>query len=208
MMTRAKILELNGYREESFEESNAQTLLEDLLEESEKLYEHQRNVVPHKNPLLRRYFYKYNVGTVEGESFDTEARLEAYAESKGQKMMKSLGDGGDGSETGSSPSFKEWTALTASLKKLKMQLQGVEDQVLLADKNMQDSQHADIEERKEAMRSARELLLDSLRDVRMHLLESSTRHKRTDDCTQSIAEREALKKRGEDAKAECLAQID
>jgi predicted secreted protein len=208
MMTRAKILDLNGYKEQQMDESEAQELLEDLLQESESLYQHKRNCVVHRNPKLRRYFYKYNVGTMESEQFETEDRLEAYAESKGQKMIKSLEDGPEGPDSSSSPSFKTWTALTATLKKLKIQLQSVEDQVLLAEKNMQASTHQEVEQRKEALTGAKKLLQDALCELRMHLMESTTKHKRSDDCTESITERENLKKKVEDAKADCLAQIE
>ena len=208
MMTRAKILQLNGFDEQQLEEAEAAELLEDLLQESESLHEHKRNKVPHRNPRLCRYFYKFNVGTTEGEQFEKEDRLEAYAETKGQKLMKSLDDAKDTSVEGSSDSFKAWSAMTGHLKKLKTQMQTLEDQVFVAEKRMQESTHEDISVRQTELQTAKKKLQDALQELRMHIMESTTKHKRTDDCAEAIREREELKQRAEDAKADCAAQIE
>ena len=192
MMTRAKILQLNRFDEQQLEEAEAAELLEDLLQESESLHEHKRNKVPHRNPRLCRYFYKFNVGTTEGEQFEKEDRLEAYAETKGQKLMKSLDDAKDTSVEGSSDSFKAWSAMTGHLKKLKTQMQT----------------HEDISVRQTELQTAKKKLQDALQELRMHIMESTTKHKRTDDCAEAIREREELKQRAEDAKADCAAQIE
>eukprot|EP00435_Cladocopium_sp_Y103_P045747 s1279_g13.t1 len=208
MMTRAKILELNGYNDQQMDNEEADELVEDLLVESEQLYGHSRNQVPHKNPKLVRWYYKYNVGSTGSIEYATEDRVETYAEGKSQKFQKTLEDGSEAAESSSSGTFKTWSAMTAGLKKLKTQLQAMEDQVLMAEKQMEKSQHEDADMRRTELQKAKDKLQDALRELRVHLMESTTQHKRMDDCTESIQARENLKQRVEDAKAECAAEIE
>ena len=209
MMTRAQILKLNGFDEQQCEDDMAKTLLEDLLQESESLYGHDRNEVLHRNPMLNRYYYKHSNGTREAEEITKEDRVEAWAEQQSQKLNKSLGledcrEGGDGS----SDTFKAWSSMTANLKKLKTAMQTVEDQVLVAEKRMETSQHEDASMRKKELQDAKVKLQDGLQELRLHLMDSSTKHKRTDDCTESIQERTDMKQKMEDITAECAAQIE
>eukprot|EP00435_Cladocopium_sp_Y103_P006234 s491_g2.t1 len=208
MMTRAKILELNGYNDQQMDDEEADELLEDLLLESESLYKHKRNKVPHKNSKLRRWYHKYNVGSTGSIEYAKEDRMETYAEGKSQKFQKTLEEGNESADSSSSGTFKTWSAMTAVLKKLKTQLQTLEDQVLMAEKQMETSQHEDVDVRKTVLKKAKEKLQDALRELRVHLMESTTQHKRMDDCTESIQARENLKQRVEDAKAECAAEIE
>ena len=122
--------------------------------------------------------------------------------------MKSLDDAKDTSVEGSSDSFKAWSAMTGHLKKLKTQMQTLEDQVFVAEKRMQESTHEDISVRQTELQTAKKKLQDALQELRMHIMESTTKHKRTDDCAEAIREREELKQRAEDAKADCAAQIE
>ena len=52
MPLRSRIFELNGLKFGDFPEKKQKELLEGLLQESESFWGHERNVVPHKLPVL------------------------------------------------------------------------------------------------------------------------------------------------------------
>lgn len=208
MYTRSKIFQLNGFYAE-LEASRAQVLLEDLLAESEKLYGHSRNSVEHANPDLCRYFYKTHIGTKEGAEYTTENRWHSEAEVKGQKLTRMLGDEAAAPSTvEASPTWHDWTALLSPLKKLKGQLQSMEDQVLLCQSRLATSTHADAAQKKTDLQAAKESLQEILHELRMHLMTGTTEYKKTDDCSAGAQMRSKLKNRAEEVKAECAAQIE
>ena len=169
MLLASKIFEVNGITPRDLTPEEQESVLQGLLGESEKLFGHQRMVVEHTNPMLTRYFYKWNQFRQDIDTHGREERMTSSAEMKGSKLGHMLTDGPSEAAAQPSDSYLNWTSLGNAMKKVKMAL----TKSLEADEECQlflpEEGHGDLSERKKTLQEASTSARKMLNAVRLHL---------------------------------------
>ena len=173
MLTSARILEINGFRSRDLLPEEAAETLEDLLQESEALYKHDRNTVKHKtNSLLDRHFYRWAEGRQELEKYNNSNAWSSAATTQSGKLNALLDKGGPQEKLQASDTFLDWTTLGTKLKKLKTTamnaLEAYEETVLFVKDHPDDKDETRFKE----LTAAAEQLKKLQEALRKHLAET------------------------------------
>jgi hypothetical protein len=73
-------LRLNDFEPKDYSEDEAKELLKDLLVDSQNLHEYESHTVDHKNPLLVKYYYKFNKGVQKVKEDKEGTDITSYKE--------------------------------------------------------------------------------------------------------------------------------
>lgn len=211
MFTKHKILQLNGFQARDFTPEEADQLLEDLLLESEGLYKHERNAVTHpSNEALNRYFYKLGNGKVSEEELSVNKQWTSTADLSAKKLTKLVETPGEEAavvET-TTDSYRDWTALLPKLRRSKVQLQGVDEQLVIALNKLAKSTHTEAVKVKDTLQATQDKLHNKLQELLVHLSEGNAARKKQEECDDLRQSRAQLRAECEDVRAECVAQLE
>lgn len=211
MFTKHKILQLNGFQARDFTPEEADQLLEDLLLESEGLYKHERNAVMHpSNEALNRYYYKLGNGKISEEELSVNKQWTSTADLSAKKLTKLVetpGEEATAVET-TTESYRDWAALLPKLRRTKVQLQGVDEQLVIALNKVGKSTHSEAVQAKNTLQATQDKLHHKLQELLLHLSEGNAARKKQDECEDLRQSRAQLRADCEDVRAECVAQLE